>query len=317
LTGYHRNKRGIDEQIMKKFLIDQQMHAQTKAQVQCQSQNIHDINTEFLALLPHTDQETEYTWNTFFSFWKMKNNQMADHDSESTSNETRSPHFSASLFDHSYLTDCDYISIPSKSKGLDGIIDPVDRKSMELLYGQMYPGYCISFFPLYCKKFKWISFTGVRIGSKMMSKSSSVICAEWPTYAQTEELLDAINGCARNSLESLNVGIIDYFLVHKIHLKKDLESPAVTKKEHVWAHIAWKKPHEYTNWFGIDVIVSSCTDQLPSAASIMPAALIQSRCAYATLDVAFDIDSDTNGSTTNTSNEKVFVAVPLKFQIAA
>ena len=142
----------------------------------------------------------------------------------------------------------------------------------------------------------------------MTSKSASVICAYWPGHAQsTGDLLHYT--CNR----TLRVGIIQYFMMHTVHLACKT-TKSTSQLDHLWAFVAWKKAHDYSHYFGLDCVVSMNEDEPMSAASFIPVSFIYSRCAYANTHAHMNTLSE---SLQTSTQNKVFVAIPVKFDIIA
>ena len=280
LTSYHTNKRGIEEQLMKRFLLDQKVHSLVH------SEDMGDH--EFLQLIPGFNKEVNegYTWTAFQSFWKMQALSSIHPQSQS---ET----------DFSFQSVSSFVSLPAQP--IDGILNKDECSALCMVYQLLHPGCDIQFMPYAYRKIKWIMYAGNRIGSQSISTSSSAISAYWPGFSETLDDFRRYTG-------DLRVGLIQHFLLHTVHLTRQ-GSTLVQKVDHLLAYVSWKKVHRYPLWFGMDSLLSSCDHESPSAASFMPVARIKSRCAHTTLRVQFNDISNIA--------EKVFVAVPLKFQISA
>ena len=286
LTGYHTNKRDIEEQLMKRFLFDQRVHAMVR------SGEISDHN-EFLQLIPGFNEESHegYTWNTFNTFWNMQGAPSSHSQQEIQSQFT---------IDYSFQSVSPYVSLPTQSS--DGFLDQVQCNALRTVYQILHPSYDIQFIPYAYRKIKWITCAGDRIGSQSISTSSSVISAYWPGFSETVEEF-------RRHTSELRVGVIQYFLLHIVYLTHHDLMP-VKKVCHLLAYVLWKKVHRYPLWFGMDSLLSSCDHEPPSAASFIPVGRIQCRCAHTTMHVQFDDD-------VSHTPEKVFVTVPLRYQISA
>ena len=292
LSGYHTNKRGIEEQLMKKFLFDQRVHAlaHSKGSVG---------NDGFLHLLPslHSEMQSKslFTWNAFHSFRKWQ--------TQGVLKVTTLDKNEHEYIDYSLRSISMFVSMPPNPQS-SGVLNKLQSDSLLTVYQLLYPNSVINFLPYAYQSYKWIMYAGDRIGNQSTSTSSSVITAYWPGYANTTD--EFIGNC-----DSSRVGVVQKFLLHTVHITHPKAYPQMEKVDHLWANISWKKCHRYPVWFGLDSLVNSCEDEIPSAASFMPVAFIRSRCAHVCLDIDFgDAEHDS-------VQEKVFIAVPLKFQISA
>lgn len=162
LTGYHTNKQNIEEQLMKRFLFDQRVHAMVH------SGDVGD--SEFLQLIPGFDEQVHevYTSNAFNTFWNMRGVSSILPLQGMQSQPT---------IDYSFQSVSPYVSLPAQ----------VQCNALQTLYQLLHPGYDIQFIPYAYKKMKWITCAGDRIGSQLMSTASSVISAYWPGFSETIE----------------------------------------------------------------------------------------------------------------------------------
>lgn len=216
LTGYHTNKRGIEEQLMKRFLLDQRVHALVH------SGDIGDH--DFLQLMPgfNKDVHEGYTWTAFQSFCKMQGLSATDVQGQAKT-------------DFSFQSVSPFISLPVQS--LDEILDKAECSALHTVYQLLYPGYDIQFIPYAYRKVKWIIYAGDRIGSQSMTSASSY----WPGFSETVDDFRRYNG-------DLRVGLIEQFVLHTVHLARQ---DSTQKVNHLLAYVSWKKVHRYPLWFGI------------------------------------------------------------------
>lgn len=144
LTSYHTNKRGIEEQLMKHFLLDQKVHSLVH------SEDMGDH--EFLQLMPRFNKDVNegYTWTAFQSFWKMQALSSIHPQSQS---ET----------DFSFQSVSSFVSLLAQP--FDGILNKDDCSALCMVYQLLHHGYDIQFMPCAYRKIKWIMYAGNRIGS--------------------------------------------------------------------------------------------------------------------------------------------------------
>ena len=77
--------------------------------------------------------------------------------------------------------------------------------------------------------------------NKLISQSSSVVMAHWPSYSSNINTTD---------YSRMSVGIVQYFLKHTVTFKQD---SLTSKYDHVFAFVKWRKLHENVRYHGISV----------------------------------------------------------------
>ena len=141
LTGYHTNKRNIEEQLMRRFLFDQRVHSMQ-----------HGSNNDFLELLPlvdNTQESSTYNWTNYQAFMERP----------SLSVYPLQELIEQNLL-HQAVTQPIYVATPTKF--IDCVLDSKEAESLKALYEIFYPTYDVNLFPLMFKKYLYINYFGER-----------------------------------------------------------------------------------------------------------------------------------------------------------
>ena len=161
-------------------------------------------------------------------------------------------------------------------------------KDLETMYNQLHPTEVIESISHFVFKVNRVMLNNEIIGSVCSrSKKASVIGAYWPS----EGSLSAID------YTRLQIGIIQYFIEHKIVLK---ESGSSLEQTYLLCCMKWLMPHSEHNYFGNSVIVAQRLEVAESPMRYMPVQRIACRCAYMLTQLQF-----------SSNTEDVTIAIPI------
>lgn len=168
--------------------------------------------------------------------------------------------------------------------------------NLKCIYAQLYPNKQVKIMPSVYTKFGRLRMGADVFGSKLPgpnNHSSSVVMAYWPSKGNSLSSID---------YSKFQVGVIQYFLRHKIYFNED----NINNTEHIFAFIKWKKLHQEYDWYGASAIICENEFESCSPCSYLPVQRIHYRCAHVTMPV-------------NNSDiiSKVFIAcpIPLKYYL--
>ena len=161
-------------------------------------------------------------------------------------------------------------------------------EKLKIIYAQLYPGSTINHFSQFYHQFRRLHYASEIIGSGKKSKHG-IIMAFWPGHG--------------NSLQNINtsrcqVGSVQYFFKHFICFSDSRE-----RQWHYFCYVLWKYPHEFNQYFGQSVTVTSNYNEFEDACCFMPVQRIIYCCASGEMKATF-------GSITDT----VFFACPISMR---
>ena len=252
LGSYHTNKRDIESQFMRKFLLQQAV----------QSLNIIQDSPLF-NIIPSNNELAEVNLSILnFCF-----------SSTMTLNVLE---FHRKKIDtiSNFANNGSIVPLPPLRMC---ILNADEVEQLTMLYSQLYPGKSIHHLPHSYQRCGRVTLYGHLIGSTLPggnNHASSVIMAFWPTNGTT--LLPTDH-------QKMSVGIVQYFVRHCVHFKCDHNSK-IDVLEHVFAYI-WKKVHPNHHFYGCSATVSENIYELPSMCSFLPVQRIACLAAHAVLTV--------------------------------
>lgn len=162
-------------------------------------------------------------------------------------------------------------------------------KDLETMYKQLYPTKVIESISHFTFKVSRVMLNNDIIGSVCSrSKKASVIGAFWPSEGSVSSI----------DYTRLQIGIIQYFIEHKVVLKE--EGGSSLEQTCLLCCVKWFKPHPEHNYFGNSVIVAQHLEATESPMRYMPVQRIACRCAYMFTQLQF-----------SSSTEDVTIAIPI------
>lgn len=114
---------------------------------------------------------------------------------------------------------------------------------------------------------------------KAKSNHSSAICAYWA----------GVGGEITSDLNTLRVGLIQYFVKHKVCITASSQSKRIVN---IFARVHWYRTHLREEWFHHRALVASPDMITCGPATFLPVSRILSRCAITSRTVRFVYGED-------------------------
>ena len=223
LGNFHSNRKSIESQLMKKFLLSQG-YADSSF-----------IPSDIAHFLDRSDQQKSSRNNT-------------DADVLNFLHIQSSP---LRLVGSFYLSPSQSLITPL-SPHSTRVLSSKFIGQLQCIYEQLYPNRTIAHMPHFYRQHGRISLSGDTIGCVMRGsnncQSSSVVAAYWPGSGSSLHSSD---------YTKKRIGVIQYFINHTVEFYKD-DSRETDKLQHIFAYVYWKKQHPNADWFGLSAIV--CDD---------------------------------------------------------
>ena len=257
LGSYQTNKKNIEAQIMKKFLLQQQVGKLS---------------------FPADFRELSSLFNSF------------NIAKGSLKAEFPNPAAVVQLdtLIHSNLetiqTTCNYVcfSVDKETdllpKVYEKVLSSTQVECIKQLFSLLYPNFYIKHFSLFYEE----SSSAVLLGETRNSVNSrtnknSIYLINW--LINPESLNFAKRICQ-----------INYYLKHSITLSLK-DSDTIYKCVHILCHVSWFKPHEKHDWFGHSAIVYKTDFEQESYLNFIPIQRLISVCAFGHIPVKFDSEN--------------------------
>ena len=251
LGSYHTNKKSIECQFMRKFLMDQAV----------QSLNVSPQDP-FYSLLPSRSESANLTVvvSDICSTGTSALNTVCLHKEE------------LHLID-SFVNGIVILLPPFRE-----VFESSEVQHLTMLYNPLYPSKHVSHFPHYYELCGRVTLAGDLIGSVLSGGnqiSSSVIMAFWAGSGNNLLSID---------YDQMRVGIVQKFIKHTVTFSSEKHPE---KAEHIFAYVKWKKVHPFCDFFGLSATVCIDLFEPPGVCSFLPVQRIACRAAHAVMQVNF------------------------------
>ena len=254
LGSYQTNKRRIEAQIMKKFLLHQQVD---KLEFPAGFKEFSSILTPFNNIKGSLKMDTANP-DTVVKF-----NALAQSTLDLLQTTYKSIYFSIEK------------GIDLLPKVYEKVLSSNLVNNMKQLYALLYPDYEFNSFSLFYEESSSATLLGETYNSvNSRTNRNSVYLANWAT-----------NPASSNT--SKRVCQIQRFLKHTITLLHKDTGDAY-KSVHIFCCVSWFKPHIKYNWFGHSAIVCQTNVEEESSVSLIPIQRFISPCAFGYIPVNFD-----------------------------
>ena len=256
LGSYHTNKRAVECQFMKKFLINQSMHQLLL--------NGNSFLKEFFPMKSMTEYESHGSSRSI---------------SDCCSTATQSINIiNLPINDICEIKFAKNALIKPYPPFFEEVFDQTEMEQLASVLNQLYPNDIIAYIPRHYQGFGRVGLGGSLIGSTLPggnNSNSSVIMAFWAGSGNDLLAIDYTR---------MRIGVIQYFLLHSVHFQRDSGTEEV---EHAFAYVFWKKLHPNSNFYGVTSTVSSSLFETPAACCFLPVQRIASLAAHAIITVDF------------------------------
>ena len=255
LGSYQTNKKNVESQLMKKFLLQQKISSM------CLPDELKQYFNILSSFFPEKGTLKSNGVLTTAEALKL-------HSLSNSSLETLQAEYPNDLY---FSIDSDVTLLP---KLYEKVLTTIEAARIKSLYNILYPNYHIQHFSLLAQKSNNVILYGQLFHCKNNRQAkNSIFTAYWPANS--------------NNLSSKRICQINYFIQHSIIMKSTVTQQTVTA-QHLFSYVSWYKEHSKYDWFGTSATVCKTTTEEDSCYNYIPLQRLLCPCAFGTLPLQFE-----------------------------